>query len=165
MRANSVDKAHPTFDQASLDIRYLERANNNILTFEFPGYGSIGENDDLGIPKGLTQAECNAHLLVDAFSGWTMMHSSIFKRNIVITTIKNDQLWDRWKTWGHIYTCTIKQFFDSYGVSEKQLLERVLKGDLPLPSTKSDPPSGDNSPVVNPKLWRTPSHHPDPRPS
>lgn len=164
MRTNSVDEEHPTFSPKSMDIRHLERANNNILTFEFPGYGSIGENDNLGVPKGLTRAECNAHILVDAFSGWTMMHSSIFKRSIVITTIRNDQLWERWKTWGHIYTCTIKQFFDFYNVSEKQLLERAFKGEMPLPSKPESSPTADDS-VVNEQVWRPPSHHPDPHQS
>lgn len=163
MRANTVDRAHPTFDMISMDIRFLERANNNILTFEFPGYGTYDENDNLGIPEGLTQLERNALVLVDAFSGWAMMHSSIFKRSIVITTIKNDQLWERWKTWGHIYTCTIKQFFDIHGVSEKQLLERVYKGEMPLPPRSESPSSRDEPPAVNDQLWRAPSHHPDPR--
>ncbi|KAJ5178756.1 hypothetical protein N7492_001966 [Penicillium capsulatum] len=189
MKVNSIDSSHPTFDPASFDSRYMDRPNNNIITLPLLDYGSRSESDDHSIPRGLTQSERNADHLVDAFSGWTIIHSALVRRSIVITSVKNARLWDRWKTWGHIYPCTPNKFFEMHQINEEQLWDRVQSDGIPHLAAKFStnspvaPPGqasvaqpDDNQQVAFPspvkdssssdeQRWRAPSHLQDPRQS
>lgn len=128
MKANSIDPGCPHFVPESLDYSQLDRANNNILSLRLPRYGSRTEADNPEIPKGLKQSERDADHLVELFAGFTIANPARFRKSIVITSIKHPALVERWQGWGHVAVYSVRTFFHTYKLDEKDLAERVMKG-------------------------------------
>ncbi|KAJ5584696.1 uncharacterized protein N7459_004496 [Penicillium hispanicum] len=147
-KINSVDSAHPYFDSKSLDPRYLDQANNNVLCLPIPGYGTRSETQSPDIPKGLTQEERNVDHLVETFSGWAISNATRLRRSVVVTNCKNPSMLARWKNWGHVSVLQVSDFMRSWKINEALYLEKLQYGNM------SSQSGGPNSPLVTPHTPR-----------
>lgn len=116
---------YPHFVPESLNPGQLDNVNNNILSLPVPKYGFRTEADNPEIPKGLTQVERDADHLVEAFSGFTILNAARFRKTIVISSIKNDSLFKRWQSWGHVALYSVGNFFHLYRLDEEFLYNRI----------------------------------------
>lgn len=125
VKANSVSPRFPHFVPESLNPGQLDNQNNNVLCLPVPKYGSRAKADNPEIPEGLTQVERDADHLVEAFAGFTILNASRFRKTIVITSIKNTPLFQRWHNWGHVAVYSMGTFFDRFRLDERDLQERI----------------------------------------
>lgn len=159
VKANSVSMRFPHFAPESLNPAKLDNANNNVLCLPIPKYGSRTEADNPEIPRDLTQVERDADHLVEAFSGFTILNAARFRKTIVITSMKNPPLIQRWQSWGHVAIYSVNKFFEYFRLDEKVLQERIQNvGNGGRPGQKDGTLSGAQTPKtpVDPRTPKAP---------
>ncbi|GFF60344.1 hypothetical protein IFM61392_03492 [Aspergillus lentulus] len=113
-----------------------------------PLYGSRAEDDDVNIPKGLTQEQRNTDHLGEFFAGWAIVNNHRFRRFVMLTAVKP---LPRWEAWQHIeIRYGAKDFMKAFKVEYKTYWDRV-KPRLGRPGLSSEAKSQNHNPAYTPR--------------
>ncbi|KAF4155182.1 hypothetical protein CNMCM6069_008393 [Aspergillus lentulus] len=113
-----------------------------------PLYGSRTEDDDVNIPKGLTQEQRNTDHLGEFFAGWAIVNNHRFRRFVMLTAVKP---LPRWEAWQHIeIRYGAKDFMKAFKVEYKTYWDRV-KPRLARPGLSSEAKSQNHNPAYTPR--------------
>ncbi|GFF35525.1 hypothetical protein IFM58399_04248 [Aspergillus lentulus] len=113
-----------------------------------PLYGSRTEDDDVNIPKGLTQEQRNTDHLGEFFAGWAIVNNHRFRRFVMLTAVKP---LPRWEAWQHIeIRYGAKDFMKAFKVEYKTYWDRV-KPRLGRPGLSSEAKSQNHNPAYTPR--------------
>lgn len=171
-KTNSTDPQSPFFREESLNPSNINQRNSNILSLSLPGWGSRSENDHPAIPKGLSQQERDIDHLAEAFAGWTLTKSALFRRMMIISSVKSRPLQERWHSWGHLISYTPDSFFRLFKIRRETIIKILRENRLaqshslpaePTSTSNISAPGTTGTPVDNPanteqdEYWRRPS--------
>ncbi|KAJ5820414.1 hypothetical protein N7474_006005 [Penicillium riverlandense] len=134
---NSVDRDLPRFWPTSLDTRYLDRPNNNVLSFPTYAYGTQFKDAQ---PSAPADEQC-VNNLMETYAGWCLVHAARFRRFIIITSAPQQTRTD---SWGHVEFFNLKAFYDTFKVDYQRLYQEI-KGEVKqasAPSTSVTPNQG-----------------------
>jgi chromo domain-containing protein 1 len=159
-KANSVDPRRPVFQSQSMDPSKIHLRNNNVVSFDpelIPNWGSRQEQENPEIPRGLTQDERNTDHLVELFTAWTLLNKAHIRKTVVITSVKNKALLERWEEWGHVALYSQNTVIDSLRIKENDILAKIWGKYKQLGESGSSlPATTPNTPVVDPRTPRAP---------
>jgi hypothetical protein len=127
---NSVDPDLPRFWPTSLDTQYLDRPNNNVLSFSTHAYG----NQFKDTPPPAPEDEKCVNNLIETFAGWCLVHAARFRRFIVITSVSTENRSDRWS---HVDFYSVLQFFNSFKVDYQRLYKEIMGEDKATSASSS----------------------------
>ncbi|KAJ5623916.1 hypothetical protein N7510_000225 [Penicillium lagena] len=126
---NSVDPDLRRFWPSSLDTRYLDRPNNNVLSFPMHAYGPQFKEAQPSAPE---DKQC-VNNLIETFAGWCLVHAARFRRFVIITSGPQQKRTD---SWGHVEFFNLKTFYETFKVDYQRLYQEI-KGEAKQASDSS----------------------------